>query len=319
MKVLVTGASGFVGSRTCSHLEAAGHDVIRITHSKKSGLPNEYILDITDPGSFAKLEEIPDIDAIVHCAGIAHRFGRTSRDEFWRVNVDGAKNVADFAARKQITRFVHLSSVLVYGPSTSNHPVREDRTPAPKDDYSSSKLEGERTVAGVCKAAGIDLVILRPVPIIGEGSRGNVARLIRAIDRQRFVWIGDGRNVRSIVDLSDVAEAIRTALSISECFATFNVTGGTMTVREMVEDISKELGRSHPARLIPHKIAKLALSGASPLAKLPAIGRYHRTLETWLADAVYSGEALMNSGFVPAVNVREALQNEVKAYFASKR
>ena len=319
MRIIVTGASGFVGSRTCSHLEAAGHEIVRIVHTGKTGLPNEYAVDIADPETFSALDNIRDIDAIVHCAGIAHRFGQTARDEYWRVNVKGAKNVAEFAARNQIRRFAHLSSVLVYGRPTSSEPITEAEPPAPDDDYSSSKLAGETAVATVCNPAGVKLAILRPVPIIGAGSRGNVARLIRAIERKRFVWIGDGRNERSFVDVGDVAEAIVSSLSDAKVGGTFNLTGGTMTVREMVEDISKELGRPHPVRLVPHKIAKAAVSMSKPLASLPRAGRYHRTLEAWLSDAVYSGEALNNLGFVPATNVRDALKNEVRAYLRSKR
>lgn len=316
MRILVTGASGFVGSNTCSHLEAAGHDVIRAVHSKKSGASNEYAVDIAE--SFEALDNIGEIDAVVHCAGIAHRFGRTSRDEFRRVNVDGARNVADLAVRKGISRFVHLSSVLVYGPLQSNHPVTEDQVPAPADDYSSSKLEGELAVAEVCGAVDIKLSILRPVPIIGEGSRGNVARLIRAIDRNRFVWIGDGRNERSFVDVSDVAKAVGMALS-TDSFGTFNVTGGTLTVREMIHAISEGLERSLPIQLVPHGAAKLALSVSRPLALIPKFSGYHRTLETWLSDGIYSGEALSRSGFLPSTDVREALRNEVKAYLRSKQ
>lgn len=88
MKILVTVASGFVGSRACSHLEAAGHDVIRLSHSNHSGFRNEYLLGIAEREAFAQINDIDGIDAVVHCAGVAHRFGRTSKEEFWRVNVE---------------------------------------------------------------------------------------------------------------------------------------------------------------------------------------------------------------------------------------
>lgn len=317
MKILVTGSSGFVGSRTCARLEAAGHDVIRVSRSNKPGSRSEYLLDIAEKEEFARMNDIQQLDAIVHCAGIAHRFERISREKFWRVNVEGAKNVAEFAARKGVRRFVHLSSVLVYGMPTSNRPVRDDQTPAPADAYASSKLAGEMTVADVCSSAGIELTILRPVPIIGEGSRGNVARLIRAIDRKRFHWIGDGRNQRSFVYVDDVAAAVDTALSMQRGSATLNVTGGEITVREMVATISDHLGADRPLTLVPFMPAKMAMAVSRPLAKLPIMGRYHRTLETWLADAVYSGDGLTRLGFVPSTDIPEALRREVAAYLAS--
>ncbi len=319
MKILVTGASGFVGSRACSHLEAAGHDVIRVSHSQQTGFKNEYLLDVAEPEAFEKIEHIGNIDAIVHCAGIAHRFGRTSKGEFWRVNVDGSRNIAEFAARKGVGRFIHLSSVLVYGTPISNQPVAEKENAAPEDDYAASKLAGEMAVSEVCGSAGIRLAILRPVPMIGEGSRGNVARLIRAIDRRRFVWIGDGRNERSFVYVDDVAAAIDTALSISEERRVLNVSGGEITVKEMVETISNQLGVGRSFSLLPYPAAQFATRVSRPLSRLPQVGRYYRTLETWLADAVYSGDAFKSWGFKPTIDVREALRREVESYLASKR
>ena len=115
MKILVTGANGFVGSRTSLYLEEIGHEVIRVSHSGSAGSDSTYQVDIGDDRSFDALEHLVDIDAVVNCAGIAHRFGRTSTDEFGRVNVRGVRNVIEFCSRKSIRRFVHLSSVLVYG------------------------------------------------------------------------------------------------------------------------------------------------------------------------------------------------------------
>ena len=315
MKILVTGANGFVGSRTCLHLEAAGHEVVRVSHMGTSG----YAVDIGDISSFEALEHIEDIEAVVHCAGLAHRFGRIPQAEFDRVNVDGVRNVVKFCARKSVRRFVHLSSVLVYGTSSSTIPISEDQNVNPQDDYSRSKLAGEQAASDASSRAGINLVILRPVPIIGEGSRGNVARLIRAIDRKHFLWIGDGRNERSFVYVGDVAAAILKALSIPKSNCTLNVTGGKITVRGLVETIADSLGKPRPARLLPHQTAKLALKLSKPFTRVPKVGCLHQTLDTWLADAVYSGSLLMSLGFKPSVDLRDGIRREVEFYLASKR
>ena len=322
MRVLVTGASGFIGSRVCTHLEKSGHEVIRVSRAirstSQSTRRNEYNLDIANPDTFENIEHAGGIDAIVHCAGLAHRFGKTSREDFLRVNVKGARNVAEFAVRNGIGRFVHLSSVLVYGTPMSNRPVSEAQRPDPKDHYAWSKFAGEMAVAEACESTHIKLAILRPVPVIGEGSQGNVARLIDAIDRGRFLWIGDGRNERSFVYVDDVAAATVVALSLREESVVLNVTGGAITVRELVETISKHLGRPRPFSLIPHRFSRIAMRIFTPLAQLPWLGRYYRTVETWLADAVYSGEAFTNLGFIPKTSIREGLRREVESY-TSKR
>jgi len=319
MKVLVTGAFGFVGTRVCTQLNAEGHTVIRVGHQGRQQVDGSlYCIDLGDTEEFAKLGDISGIDAIVNCAGIAHRFGRVSKQLFQRVNVDGVRNLANFAAAGQIGRFVQLSSVLVYGRTRSKEPVDESHALAPHDNYAVSKLDGERAAATVCNKAGIKLTILRPAPIIGEGSSGNVSRLIRAVDSRRFVNVGNGENERSFVYVGDVARAVSTVLESDHKNSTFNVVGGSLPVRDLVRIIAERLGTQPPSFKIPRSIAKIGLSAARPLAIVPAIDKYKRSLETWLADAVYSGEALHELGFRPMTGIEEGLNREVDHYLDHK-
>jgi GlcNAc-P-P-Und epimerase len=310
MKILVTGATGFVGSRTCIHLEEAGHEVVRVSHRASSG----FAVDIGDPSSFETLDHIEDIDAVVNCAGIAHRFGRVSNKEFERVNVEGVRNVIEFCARKSVRRFVHLSSVLVYGSTSSAVPITEDHELNPQDDYSSSKLGGEQAATTACSKAGIDLVILRPVPIIGEGSRGNVSRLVRAIDRGRFVWIGNGENKKSFVYVSDVARAVEVSLVIESQHPIFNVVGGDISVGGLVKTISDRLGKGEARLHIPGSLARIGLAFSGPASGSSLVGRYRRTLETWLAESVYSGAKFKSQGFVPHTKITDGLRREVDSH-----
>jgi len=314
MKILVTGANGFVGSRTCLHLEEAGHEVVRVSHRDSAG----YAVDIGDPSSFAALDHIEDINAVVHCAGLAHRFGQVSKKEFERVNVEGVRNVIEFCARKSIQRFVHLSSVLVYGNSSSAVPITEAHELNPQDDYSSSKLAGERAAIIASEKAGIELVILRPVPIIGEGSRGNVARLISAIDRGRFVWVGDGINRKSFVYVADVARAIEACLSVDGDHSIFNVVGGEISVAELVKAISDRLGKAEPRIHVPAVVARIGLALTIPASGSGFVGRYRRTLETWLAESVYSGQRFRSTGFAPQTDIVQGLRLEVDSYLSRK-
>lgn len=321
MRILVTGASGFVGSATCSHLTELGHEVIRWVGpgNTDEGTAGTFSVDISDESTFPDQDLVGQIDAVVHCAGIAHRFGRISKGDFECVNVRGVENAIRFAGRAGAKKFILLSSVLVYGSPRNDHPVNEESPTAPADDYAMSKLAGEEVALRLCRSSKIKLVILRPVPIVGEGSRGNVSRLIQAIDRNRFLWIGDGRNKRSFVYVGDVARAIACSLYIDDDFSVFNVSGETISVQWLVELIARRLETTVPRLRVPTWAARAAFHGSSFALWIPTVDRHRRTLETWLAHAVYSGEAFKKRyGFAPGTTIEEAIDREVDHFLQNR-
>lgn len=320
MRVVITGASGFVGQAACAHLESLGHEVIRWVGPKTPADPSSFQIDIADASTFPAIAQIGQVDAVVHCAGIAHRFGRVSSEDFDLVNVRGVENTVLFAERIGARKFVLLSSVLVYGTPQNDAPVNEDSARDPDDTYGFSKLKGEHAAIEMCKAASIGLTILRPAPIVGEGSRGNVSRLIKAIDRGRFFWVGDGRNRRSFAYVSDVARAIGECLDQEgNELSVFNVAGGSVTVAELVRSIETCLGRRNSKAGVPTWLAKSAHYGLGIFSSIPPVHNYRRTLATWLADAVYSGDRIREVlGFVPEVSIEDAIQREVEHYYKTK-
>ncbi len=320
MRILVTGADGFVGSRTCHQLESSGNEVVRVRHRYAATEPSgsDYAVDISDPSSIEQLRSIGTVDAAVHCAGIAHRFGETSGDDFRKVNVEGAKNIAELAVDLRVEHFVHVSSVMVYGPGSGAIPLDENQPPSPGDPYSSSKLEGESAVEAVLVGTRVKRTILRPAPIVGEGSRGNVSRLIRAIDSGWFRWIGDGKNLRSFVYVGDVARSIEFALTLTDERSVFNVVGGDVTVSELVNIIAKRLDKEVGGFRVPGIFAGFGLAVTKPFDRVWALNRYRRTLETWMADAVYSGKAIKARGFEPVTTIEEALRLEVDRYLENR-
>ena len=320
MKILVTGASGFVGTATTVHLETLGHEVIQLIGPSRAAGPASFPVDLADESTFPDPRSFSPIDAVVHCAGIAHRFGPAAQKDFERVNVRGVENTLRFAVQAGAKHFVLISSVLVYGTPPNAEPITEDYPTTPDDDYGRSKLEGERVAIKMCGDASIRLSILRPAPIIGEGSRGNIARLIRAIDRRRFVWVGDGRNKRSFVYVGDVARAIGAVLDRSnQELSIFNLAGQSMTVAELVALIEEKLERRTPRLRIPGATVRAIDRIAAVVKQIPSVERVRRTLATWMADAVYSGENIeRNLGFVPETTIREAIGREIDHYLASK-
>ena len=108
---------------------------------------------------------------------------------FTGLTLVASKTPRNFAVGQGAKHFLLFSSTLVYGRRSGAVPITEEDECRPLDAYGRSKLEGENAAKRVCESAGIALTIFRPAPIIGEGSQGNFARLIRTIDKRRFVWV----------------------------------------------------------------------------------------------------------------------------------
>ncbi|MFN6963415.1 MAG: SDR family NAD(P)-dependent oxidoreductase [Pyrinomonadaceae bacterium] len=327
MRCLVTGATGFVGRAVVRELASRGHRIFAAGGPQGRGAGSfgelnsvtPLSLDVASSESVAGLSRHAPFDSVIHCAGIAHRFGAVADDEYQRVNVEGVRNVADAAGRSGCRRFVLVSSVLVYGRSarTSGRPVDEFDPCLPEDAYAQSKLEGETAAREACRELGVGLTILRPAPIIGEGSRGNFARLIRAIDRGRFVNVGRGDDLKSLVYVGDVAAV---AAELAERSAAeleiFNLAAPPESTGEIVRIVCAALGRPTPRLTIPGGLPRAILGAA---ARLPLAGRrlanLRRSIETWLAEDIYSADRLAAEyGIVPRVAIRAAIGREVAAY-----
>lgn len=336
MKILVTGASGFVGGEICELLRRSNLEVYATGRRgmRRDERVNYFAADITDAASLRKLLHIKKVDAVVHTAGLAHRFKNVGRDEFWAANVLGTKNVARLADELNAEHFVLLSSVAVYGKTkTENRSAafEEDRRKCqPQGFYAASKYEAEQTARSVCSQGNMDLTILRLATVVGEGDCGNVRRLIRAIDENRFLMLGDGRNRKSLIYKSDAAAACRTILFESferkkeartsferkKDAKIFNLTGEPLPLRSIVERIAVGLGRKPPRLFIPARGLRHILKRFERIEKVKQLSD---TLEKWLSDEAFSNEKIKAAyDFRLATSVPEALGREVAFYLREK-
>lgn len=327
MKVLVTGATGFLGRAIVDELLQNNLEVFTTAQSARADdLPNYFPADISIAESLNKLENLGEIDAIIHAAGLAHQFKQTGKEKFWKVNVEGTRNVAKLAVRLKVKKFILISSVAVYGEAKRASPAgfEEDLPCEPRGFYAESKLEAEKAADELCSNNSIDLTILRPSTIIGEGDRGNVARLMRSIDKRRFVWLGKGQNKKSLIYKTDVARACSGFIESSGAAKNnkanvYNVTAEAVTMREIVGEIEKALEkRVLPVRFPAAPLQKsLNLLGKS--SGIKKFGKIAETLDKWLADDVFSSAKIeTESGFQVAVSPLEGIRREVWHYRKQK-
>jgi len=313
--VLVTGSNGFLGQTILKGLNESGSATKGTDISEHSKSKCEYKrADITNGNTFSKAAE--GADTVIHTAGLAHVFSsyRDDYEKFWKINADGAENVANAAAKNGVQHFVLISTVAAYGPYTAGT-YDENKSPMPVGPYAESKYEGELRAVEVAKRSGMALTILRLATLYGEGDPGNIKRLINSIDRRRFVWIGDGQNRKSLLYKGDAARACRAvALNPASGIRIFNISGPPCTMKEIVDTLCEALGK----RPLPGKVpASIALPLSKVVSSMP-IKRFkniHGTVKKWLAEDVYDTSKFENTfGFNPEVGIEEGLRREVEWY-----
>ena len=334
MRILVTGATGFVGRAIVAELLMENLEVFCMGSLSRAGtdeLPNFLRADITNTESLERLESLPLIDVLIHTAGLAHQFGGASLEEFWRINVEGTKNVCLLAERLGVKHFIHISSVSVYGrgKQSGGGLLAEDVRCEPESVYAQSKFEAEKTAADICRKNSILLTILRPATIIGENDPGNTWRLIEAIDNRKFIWIGKGENYKSLIYKTDVARACLSVLKkssekaesseSSESSEIFNLTAEPVSMKEIVSEIEKRLDKKVPKIRIPGRLLRFVLKTNEKTFRIEKVRKLSETVEKWLADDTFSGEKIAQAcGFRAATPVRAALQREVDSYLVQK-
>ncbi|MBX3267547.1 MAG: NAD-dependent epimerase/dehydratase family protein [Acidobacteria bacterium] len=314
-KILVTGATGFIGGTVLEELRTAGLDVVGTSRNSFDDVHDILTLDIADRHAVEKLFAEQSFDGVVHCAGIAHRFGETADSVYREVNVEGTRNVARAAREHAVPKFILMSSVLVYGGGgDSSSPRQETDAKLPRDAYAQSKLDAELAAQEEFAGSSSALLVLRPAPVVGEGSKGNFAKLVNAIARGRFLWLGSGRNQKSLTYVGDISAACRSFLteSSNEQLQILNIASPPASMAEIVNAISDELGRAVPRFQVPELFARIA-SEAGKLIGGP-FGRMSGSIETWLSEDVYSTAAFAEA--FPELNqtpILEAVRLAVRA------
>lgn len=327
MKVLVTGASGFLGRAITKVLVDANYEIIGIYNKnkiEKSESRSDFHrvkfsqADITDKNRLdASIGDIK-ADVVIHCAGLAHQFGKTDKERFRKVNVVGTENICELALKLSAKRFILISSVSVYGnrDSSLTNMITENHPCSPRDIYAESKLESEEICRKICLDNQVNLSILRPATIIGEGDRGNVNRLINLIDKGYFLWLGSGSNYKSLIYKNDVAQSCLEVIAKSnQKFEVFNLSAEPVTMREIVNEISLTLGKSSKYISFPESIPELLFKLNQNTFKFGKLLKLEETIRKWKSNELFSSRLIKDKyGFEPLVSAKEAIRLETESF-----
>jgi len=318
-KLLVTGGSGFLGSAVANLACMAGWKVRifdRSRHGQADGV-EMFLAEISDQKVLRTACE--GVSAVVHAAGLAHVFGQAAADSarFNAANETGTAKVVEAALECGVQHVLLVSSVSVYGSYRSD---RCDETVDchPQGPYAVSKWRGEIAASERMGAGKGSLTILRFATIYGEGDRGNVAKLIGALDQGRFIWPGSGLNQKSLIHKEDAANACLLALeSRPVSNETFNVSAPPATLREIVRAICVALDRPLPRLGIPPAVLTAALAIARRIGDPGEIGERLRKLTH---NDVYDGSKFeRHFNFCPTISLTEGMRREVDFLRASSK
>ncbi len=317
MNILVTGGSGFIGTRLVRELAAAGHGVKIFDLVPSAVFPElSTVGDVRDATALASAAQ--NQAAIIHLAA-EHRDDPQSAASADAVNVGGTHNVVAAASQSGCQRIIFTSSVAVYPLDVPE--CSEDDLPQPYNSYGESKLKAEKALDDWARVTpGATAVAVRACVVFGEGNRGNVYNLLRQIYRRRFVMVGPGTNRKSMAYVGNLTAFLASCLCFKPGMHVFNYADKPdFSAARLVEFARQEMlheGSKRDFRL-PYWAGIL---GGLSFDVLSTITRKHYPVSAirvrkFCAETTVSTRKLEQLGFCRPFALEEALKSTIRHEF----
>lgn len=306
-RVVVTGASGFVGCELMKEFHGLGLNTLAVSRRPLSGVASR-VARVSEVDSTTDWSEILERDdTVVHLAGRAHVMrepAHVAEKENFRVNYEGTVRLAEQALQAGVKRVVFVSSAKVFGEESRVHePFRSNDTPMPSGPYATSKYQAEFSLQSMMKGSGTELVIVRPPLVYGPRARGNFRRLVQLASKPIPLPLGHVENRRSMIYVGNLASFLAAAsVHPGGVDAVLLPTDGRdVTVGELVSQMRRAMAM--PPRIVglPLPLGRVG----SNLARWPVL---QRLLGNFQLDASESREAL---GWAPPYSFANAIAKTV--------
>jgi len=319
-KVLVTGASGFVGGALARRLATEGFNV-RVLVRPTSNIENLRKVavdivagDIRDRKSLKKA--LKGIEKVFHVAALFRR-AKFPDKVFWDINVAGTKNMIEESFKAGAKKFIHCSTVGVLS-NISNPPADESFPYNPSDIYQRTKAEGEKFALEFHRKEGLAITVIRPAMIYGPGDL-RLLKLFKAIARRRFVMIGDGKTLAHFIYIDDLIDAFLLAsLKEKAIGQVYIISGeGPFSLNELTRMIARKLKVPPSGLHLPAKpfqiIGSICENICKPMNIEPPI--YRRRIDFFTKNRAFtSHKAEIELGFQPKVTMSEGIGETISWY-----
>ncbi|MDR0762362.1 MAG: NAD-dependent epimerase/dehydratase family protein [Campylobacteraceae bacterium] len=323
MKILVTGATGFLGSRAAILLAEDGHEITAVGRNLSKAPKHASIRFIqTDLTQELPEDLFKDIEAIVHCAALSSPWGRY--EEFYRMNVFATEQLIEHSLKHQIKRFVYISSPSIYFEFKDKESIKEcDPLPSKRVNfYAETKYLAELKIFKAYEK-GLPAIILRPRAIFGPKDTALLPRVIKA-NNTKFIpkMREDDGPLCDLTYVDNVVHAIKLALiSKDTCIGqAYNITNAEpVYLLETIQNLTKELGLKYNAKKIPYGLA-FAYAAALELiyrfvlkGKEPAFTKYSISL-FYNNQTLDITKAEKELGYVPPIDMKEGFSKTVRGW-----
>ncbi|RMG40140.1 MAG: NAD-dependent epimerase/dehydratase family protein [Candidatus Dadabacteria bacterium] len=313
-RALVTGASGFVGSRLCRELMEHGYQVRAFCRkgSKTDVLGSLEVDiaygDIRDRESIERAME--DVEVVFHIAAL-FRQAKFPDQVYYDINAGGVKNVFEVAVNKGAKKVIHCSTVGVHS-HIPNPPANEEEDYRPGDIYQETKCEGEKLALSYLRSGKISGAVIRPAMIWGPGDM-RMLKLFRGIARRRFPLIGSGETLVHWVLVDDLVRAFRLAAETDGIDGEVFIIAGERPVklRYLLEKVAEFYG----VKLLPFRIPALPVQILGSIVEIACIPFgieppiYRRRVDFFTKTRAFdSSKAKKLLGYAPA----QSFEDEVK-------
>lgn len=321
INALVTGASGFIGQHLVQHLEKLKIKVnVFVRNSRNYNITgNINIVEGDIFNSEILRKAVDNVEVVFHLVAKTHDFtGIDNKNDYFKINVEGTRNLLNACINSDVKHFIYFSSVKAMA-EESKAILDETYNPKPTTPYGESKLLAERLVIEYGIKHGFKTTILRLPLVYGPGNKGNVCKMIEAIDNGRFVMMGRGQNKRSMVYVGNVVDAALAVVDreVADGKVYLITDGVDYIVRDLYKIIVKGLGKKPFPFYVPMCIAKLFavagdIGGKSIKKSLPFNSK---VLVKLTSSLTFSSKRIQEEiGFKPKYNLYNTIDETIRWY-----